>query len=264
MQWQVRSLFLTSASHEFVWGDRNYSLTCRYLYGHLSRLSIFSRYSLYRLKPQSIRAWFSSTVVFDDHMSPTLTCYHWPSPWPYLLPLHQLWSRTWKTSNEFKILFQKPGDVFIQTQESVRGLATFDPEALMDRQHFRNRFRSNLSKWGLCRRSKHKMGNRKESKTYVGRSDRSNSIHLIPKSSGFLRIFIMIISIFHKVYKNQVLSTNESWRRTKSCFSRSPRHRPLLLVILMAASVNEIRKILDKKVIILWKICFSCYLQVLT
>jgi len=31
----------------------------------------------------------------------------------------------------------KPGDVFIQTQESVRGLATFDPEALMDRQHFR-------------------------------------------------------------------------------------------------------------------------------
>ena len=106
MQWQVRSLFLTSASDEFVWGDRNYSLTCRYLYGHLSRLSIFSRYSWYRLKPQSIRAWFSSTVVFDDHMSPTLTCYHWPSPWPYLLPLPQLWPEVKEHSLHSKFYFR--------------------------------------------------------------------------------------------------------------------------------------------------------------
>ena len=106
MQWQVRSLFLTSASDEFVWGDRNYSLTCRYLYGHLSRLSIFSRYSWYRLKPQSIRAWFSSTVVLDDHMSPTLTCYHWPSPWPYLFPLPQLWPEVKEHSLYSKFYFR--------------------------------------------------------------------------------------------------------------------------------------------------------------
>jgi hypothetical protein len=31
----------------------------------------------------------------------------------------------------------RPNDVFIQTSESVRGLNTFDPEAMMDRQHFR-------------------------------------------------------------------------------------------------------------------------------